>query len=115
MGLKKGHRRWTLSPTLFQIPARSFSIIFTLLLFSTSFLIGCGDDDLQGAGESISVPNMPTGPDTVTWYEEANYSAGGAVSSMGHRLEYRFDLDAEENHNYSNWSLLPALRTFLLI
>lgn len=55
-------------------------------------------------GEVISAPSAPTGPDTVYSSELVTLLAGGAISNLHHQIEYRFDFDAEGNHDYSDWS-----------
>ena len=58
------------------------------------------------AGETVSPPDAPTGPATGTVGEAvAITNQGGAVSSDGHSLEYRFDFgDGEMSTWYYNWT-----------
>ncbi len=51
--------------------------------------------------ESISTPNIPTGPSSGNVNTTYNYSTGGSTSSIGHNIQYRFDWD---DGSYSNWS-----------
>jgi len=44
------------------------------------------------AGETVSTPDAPDGPATAETDEAIGYYTGGAVSSDGHSVEYRFDL-----------------------
>ncbi|MBN2029249.1 T9SS type A sorting domain-containing protein, partial [bacterium] len=41
--------------------------------------------------ETISTPTTPTGPSSGTAGETLTFSTGGAVSNLGHDVEYRFD------------------------
>jgi len=51
--------------------------------------------------EAISVPTAPYGASNAIAGESLTYSTGGAVSNLGHSLEYRFDWG---NGTYSEWS-----------
>jgi hypothetical protein len=55
--------------------------------------------------ETVSVPDAPTGPATGNTGASLSYSTGGAVSNLGHSLEYRFDWD---DGSYSTWSASPS-------
>ncbi len=44
------------------------------------------------AGETVSTPDVPSGPAAAETGETVGYTTGGAVSSLGHVVEYRFDL-----------------------
>ena len=48
---------------------------------------------VASASETVSTPATPAGPSDVTTSFGPNYSTSGAVSSMGHAVEYRFDFD----------------------
>ena len=50
--------------------------------------------------ESVSKPDQPTGPTTGFKEQSLNFTASGAVSNLGHSLEYRFDWG---NGNMSAW------------
>ncbi len=80
---------------------RYLFLALTLLLF---VFITCSDDNSSGVGEVITQPDVPAGPDTVTFTAAFQFTTGGAVSSKGHKLEYRFDFDAAGNHELSAWS-----------
>jgi hypothetical protein len=41
--------------------------------------------------ETVSAPEAPTGPDGGLENEDLEFSASGAVNSLGHDMEYRFD------------------------
>jgi hypothetical protein len=66
--------------------------------------VTCSDDNSSGVGEEVTQPNMPTGTDTVTFASLVQFVTGGAVSSKGHIVEYRFNFDAERSLLYSPWS-----------
>jgi len=48
---------------------------------------------VASASETVSTPDIPAGPTDVTTSFGPAYTAGGAVSSEGHAVEYRFDFD----------------------
>ncbi|MEJ2721058.1 MAG: hypothetical protein P8181_07930 [bacterium] len=66
-------------------------------------VVGCSDDE-PGVEEIVSTPNTPTGPDTAYVGVGETYVSGGAASSEGHGLEYRFDFDAAGNRDLGGWS-----------
>ncbi|MCG2811111.1 MAG: hypothetical protein L6428_06610, partial [Candidatus Aminicenantes bacterium] len=43
--------------------------------------------------ETVSAPTTPTGPTTGTISTSYDFSTGGATSSLGHALQYKFDWD----------------------
>ncbi|MBU4401076.1 MAG: hypothetical protein KKE86_17320, partial [Planctomycetes bacterium] len=45
------------------------------------------------AVETVSAPTTPTGPTTGTISTSYDFSTGGATSSLGHALQYKFDWD----------------------
>ncbi len=53
------------------------------------------------SGETISTPSTPTGPGTGSTGTSYSYATGGASSSLGHNIEYRFDWG---DGNISTWS-----------
>lgn len=74
-------------------------------ILSVGILIACSDEDPPaGLDEMVSSPGRPEGSDTAYTTEPETYSTGGAVSSEGHALRYRFDFDADNNHDFSDWS-----------
>ncbi len=84
---------------------RCLFLALVLLLF---VFITCSDDNSSGVGEVITQPDIPAGPDTVTFAAVLQFTTGGAISSKGHKLEYRFDFDAEGNHDLSAWNQSPG-------
>lgn len=52
------------------------------------------------AVETVSTPTTPAGPASGETAQYLSYSTGGATSSMGHTVEYRFDWGGG---NYSPW------------
>jgi hypothetical protein len=52
--------------------------------------------------ETVSAPDAPTGPASGETGANSSYSTGGAVSSMGHTVEYRFDWG---DGNISAWAI----------
>ncbi|NOY60611.1 MAG: T9SS type A sorting domain-containing protein [Calditrichaeota bacterium] len=57
-------------------------------------------ENRSGSVEVISVPDLPTGPDTGIVSEALSFSTGGAHSNLGHNIEYQFDWG---DGNFSNW------------
>ena len=55
------------------------------------------------SAESISTPNAPSGEAKLNIGGSGTYSSGGSVSSLGHKLQYRFDFDSQGTHAYSPW------------
>ncbi|MDW7679638.1 MAG: PKD domain-containing protein, partial [bacterium] len=45
----------------------------------------------SGGDETVSTPDRPTGPSTGNVGENLSYTTGGAVSNLGHEVEYQFD------------------------
>jgi len=62
--------------------------------------IGCDEDP----NEVVSGPTTPEGPIDLNPGETATYRTGGATSSEGHSVEYRFDLNAAAMNLYTPWS-----------
>jgi outer membrane protein assembly factor BamB len=58
--------------------------------------------------ESVSAPGVPTGPSSGRVGQSVSFTASGAVSSLGHSLEYRYQWG---DASYSDWG--PAERTYL--
>ena len=54
------------------------------------------------ASEAVSVPTAPSGPTNAKTDVNCTYVAGGATSSLGHQVEYRFDWS---DGTYSTWGL----------
>ena len=54
-------------------------------------------------GETVSTPDIPSGPSESLINESGDYITGGSVSNLGHTVEYRFDWDADDSHDYSPW------------
>ena len=61
--------------------------------------------------ETVSVPNVPSGPDNGVEEQNLNFSTGGAESNYGHPVEYQFDWGdgnqsswgtANRSHSYQN-------------
>ncbi|UCG52708.1 MAG: hypothetical protein JSW58_03935 [Candidatus Latescibacterota bacterium] len=71
----------------------ALNVLVTLLIIILGLcLSGCShDDDPASPEETISVPFTPYGPSSTTLGIVEHYSTGGAESSSGHSLEYRFD------------------------
>ncbi len=64
--------------------------------------LGCSNDNpVNGDEETISTPNRPSGPSSGQTGQSLSFSTGGASSSAGHSLQYRFDWG---DGNYSGWS-----------
>lgn len=73
-------------------------------------LSGCSSGDNPGNGggpagndEVISAPVRPSGPSFGQPGTPYTFSSGGAVSTEGHAIEYRFDLDTNGAHDYTPW------------
>ncbi len=80
-----------------------------LLLVCCAFvaLAGCSDDE-QLALEAVSKPGTPVGLDVVYCLQLVDYTSGGALSTQGHAVEYRFYLGSDDIHDYTAWSPVPA-------
>ncbi len=50
--------------------------------------------------EAVGTPGAPTGPATGVENQDLSYSASGAVSNLGHTVEYRFDWG---DGSFSDW------------
>ncbi|MBC8182489.1 PKD domain-containing protein [candidate division KSB1 bacterium] len=59
--------------------------------------------------ETVSVPDVPTGPIQGRKEQEITFSSAGAVSSFGHEVEYRFDWG---DSTFSDWGLSSQSHTF---
>ena len=66
-------------------------------------LAGCSEDE-KAIGEAVSRPDTPVGLNTVYCLELVEYVSGGAQSTQGHAVEYRFDLDSGGIHDYTSWN-----------
>ncbi len=51
--------------------------------------------------ETVSTPTAPIGPTSGEVYQTLTYSTGGAVSNLGHAVDYQFDWG---DGSYSTWS-----------
>jgi PKD domain len=56
---------------------------------------------ISAATETVSPPDTPTGPATGDTADNQGFSRGGATSSEGHTVEYRFDWD---DGDFSSWT-----------
>ncbi len=56
---------------------------------------------ISASAETVSTPNTPVGNSSGSTGTSYSYSTGGASSSLGHNIQYRFDWG---DGNYSNWS-----------
>lgn len=83
--------------------AYSISLLILVSFLGGIMLPGCSEDEVA-VGEVVSEPDALTGPDTVYCEQNVIFAAEGAVSTMGHPLEYRCDFDAEGDHLYGDWS-----------
>lgn len=80
-----------------------------VLLTLAGFLMGCADESAPpdpplGNTEVISAPVTPGGPEVVTPGSAHTFATGGATSTLGHPVEYRFDFDSDGLHDYSAWN-----------
>jgi hypothetical protein len=57
----------------------------------------------MGSSEVVTSPVRPSGPAFTAPAVEYTYTSGGATSSEGHPIEYRFDFDADGVHVYTPW------------
>jgi len=62
------------------------------------------DENPPTLDETVSQPYTPAGDSTCMPGDTIVVSTGGATSSLGHAIEYRFDLDAGGMHDVTNWS-----------
>jgi hypothetical protein len=61
--------------------------------------------------ETVSTPTAPTGPSNGEVGQSLSYSTSGAVSNLGHTVEYRFDWG---DGNFSTWGASSRSYTFNL-
>jgi len=85
------------------------SAALTAMAVIVIFTFGSCSSNGDGVGEIISKPEKPSGPDSVYAGEFTVFSTAGAVSNQGHQIEYRFDCDAEADHDYSEWNPSDSL------
>jgi len=81
------------------------------LLFAVLVIVswGCSSDEklpqkTTGPAETISPPIRAVGPDVVGPGQTHTFTSGGASSSLGDPVEYRFDFDAGGAHDYTTWT-----------
>jgi hypothetical protein len=82
------------------------------IMFAITVLAAAGlacSDDPSAPEETISTPATPTGAVEVDTGEVSTWQSGGAVSNVGHALEYRFDTDAAGVHEYSAWTAADSV------
>jgi hypothetical protein len=68
----------------------------------------CSDDPAEPE-ETISTPTTPAGATDPALSETNTYRTDGAVSSEGHAVQYRFDLDAGGANDFSDWSVADTV------
>lgn len=79
----------------------TFGLFLALgILLALGSIVGCDDSTL----EAVSKPATPQGPMDLNPGETGTFSTGGAVSTEGHAVQYRFDLDAGGAHRYTAWA-----------
>jgi len=82
------------------------------IMFVLTALVAAGlacSDDPSAPEEEVSTPATPSGAAEVDTGEVKTWHSGGAVSNVGHALEYRFDTDAAGSHEFSTWSALDSI------
>ena len=88
--------------------------------FSSNSNIPSNDPDenpaivsLNGVGvvETVSIPNILTGPVSGTTGVSYSYSTGGSTSSLGHSVEYQFDWKGDGSE-LSPWGPAAQLKTW---
>ena len=62
--------------------------------------------NISGCTETVSTPNAPSGPDSGIIDTDYSFTADGAISSLGHSIEYRFDWG---DGTLSDWSSLSEV------
>jgi hypothetical protein len=65
------------------------------------------------AGESVSMPSTPNGPATAVTGTAVTYSTGGATSSLGHTVQYRFLWGDGSNSPWLAAGTISASQTWL--
>jgi hypothetical protein len=82
---------------------RSFRFILPFAMICLGLVLSCSEDD-HVTQHVVTPPDSLSGP-TITEVDTTTaYETGGAVSSKGDRLEYRFDWG---DSTYSEWSVFP--------
>jgi hypothetical protein len=82
------------------------------IMFVLTALVAAGlacSDDPSAPDETVSTPATPSGDATADTGEVKTWHSGGAVSNVGHALEYRFDTDAAGAHEYSAWTAADSV------
>jgi len=70
-------------------------------IVAVGLYVGCSEED---PAEVVSRPSTPEGAVDLNPGEMATYHTGGAVSTGGHSVEYRFDLNADAMNRYTPWN-----------
>ncbi len=80
-----------------------------IVVLVTVVLASCGEQGTPPPpppvipGEVVSVPVTPLGQNTALAGDTLTYRSGGATSSLGHPVEFRFDLDRVGSGNLTAW------------
>ena len=65
-----------------------------------------------GVAETVSVPFTPTGPGSGTVGTSYSFVTGGAISSLGHSVQYLFDYGDGTNSGWLPVGTVSALKTW---
>jgi hypothetical protein len=104
VGTTSANHSWT-GPGLYDVQAEARCSLHTTVVSNWSVQYGV---DISGSGETISTPTTPTGSTGGTAGEDLTFSSGGATSSAGHSVEYRFTWGEGTN---SSWLPVGTMST----
>jgi len=97
-GASPQSKTWT-SPGTYSVKARARCATDNSVTSSWSSALSV---TISNPTETISTPNIPTGPTIGTTNNSYSYSTGGSVSSLVHPVEYQFDWKGDGT-DLSSW------------
>ena len=80
---------------------KRYSVLAAILCIVALLLVSCTGAPAYSPPEVISAPSTPSGPSTGNIAQVLTYTTGGAISSLGHSIQYRFNWG---DGSYSDWS-----------
>jgi hypothetical protein len=89
--------------------SRVYAFLGLVLLIILFTLQPACDEDPPLLDETVSQPAAPAGDSTCLPGDTITLVTGGATSSLGHAVQYRFDLDAGGNHDLTDWSYADSV------
>ncbi len=99
IGTLSAGKAWT-DPGTYIVKAQARCSIHTDIISNWSPGIGVTISTLPPSGDTILIPSPPTGPTYGTKGTSYSYTTSGAISTLGHPVEYQFDWG---NGTFSTW------------